>query len=145
MDHGPRRRVASTVVLPDPFAGEGTRGGERLDGRSPRRRRVVHAAVDRGREPADRSHTVRSRGHSHMERTAQERDSGRRRKRSAARGGRMGTSWRGPWFDHPRHGPLPALLLVLTVATGVVDAVSILALGRVFIANMTGNVVFIGF
>ena len=49
------------------------------------------------------------------------------------------------WFDHPRHGPLPALLLVLTVATGVVDAVSILALGRVFIANMTGNIVFIGF
>jgi uncharacterized membrane protein YoaK (UPF0700 family) len=49
------------------------------------------------------------------------------------------------WFNHPRHGPLPALLLLLTVATGVVDAVSILALGRVFIANMTGNVVFIGF
>jgi uncharacterized membrane protein YoaK (UPF0700 family) len=43
------------------------------------------------------------------------------------------------------HGPLPALLLLLTVATGVVDAVSLLALGRVFIANMTGNVVFIGF
>ena len=49
------------------------------------------------------------------------------------------------WFHHPQHGPLPALLLLLTVATGVVDAVSILALGRVFIANMTGNVVFIGF
>src|SRR5690242_14739660 len=49
------------------------------------------------------------------------------------------------WFEHPRHGPLPALLLVLTTSTGVVDAVSILALGRVFIANMTGNVVFIGF
>src|SRR5690349_1607735 len=49
------------------------------------------------------------------------------------------------WLNHPRHGPLPALLLVLTVSTGVVDAVSILALGRVFIANMTGNVVFIGF
>ena len=49
-----------------------------------------------------------------------------------------------PWFDDPRHGPLPALLLVLTLATGVVDAVSILALGRVFIANMTGNIVFIG-
>src|ERR1700709_968696 len=48
-------------------------------------------------------------------------------------------------FDHPRYGPLPALLLILTVATGVVDAVSILALGRVFIANMTGNVVFVGF
>jgi uncharacterized membrane protein YoaK (UPF0700 family) len=44
-----------------------------------------------------------------------------------------------------RHGPLPALLLALTVATGLIDAVSILALGRVFVANMTGNVVFIGF
>jgi|tagenome__1003787_1003787.scaffolds.fasta_scaffold20668265_2 uncharacterized membrane protein YoaK (UPF0700 family) len=59
--------------------------------------------------------------------------------------GRMGSSWREQWFNHARHGPLPALLLVLSVATGVVDAVSILALGRVFIANMTGNVVFIGF
>ena len=49
------------------------------------------------------------------------------------------------WLNHPRHGPLPALLLSLTVATGVVDAVSILALGRVFVANMTGNIVFIGF
>jgi uncharacterized membrane protein YoaK (UPF0700 family) len=37
------------------------------------------------------------------------------------------------------------LLLVLTVVTGVVDAVSILSLGRVFVANMTGNVVFVGF
>jgi uncharacterized membrane protein YoaK (UPF0700 family) len=37
------------------------------------------------------------------------------------------------------------LLLGLTVVTGVVDAVSILALGRVFVANMTGNVVFTGF
>jgi uncharacterized membrane protein YoaK (UPF0700 family) len=45
----------------------------------------------------------------------------------------------------PAHGPLPALLLLLTVETGVVDAVSILALGRVFVANMTGNVVFLGF
>jgi uncharacterized membrane protein YoaK (UPF0700 family) len=43
------------------------------------------------------------------------------------------------------HGPLPAILLVLTIVTGVVDAVSILALGRVFVANMTGNVVFVGF
>ena len=40
---------------------------------------------------------------------------------------------------------LPALLLVLTGTTGVVDAVSYLALGRVFTANMTGNVVFLGF
>jgi uncharacterized membrane protein YoaK (UPF0700 family) len=37
------------------------------------------------------------------------------------------------------------ILLLLTVVTGVVDAVSILALGRVFVANMTGNVVFVGF
>jgi uncharacterized membrane protein YoaK (UPF0700 family) len=44
-----------------------------------------------------------------------------------------------------RHGPLPALLLVLTAVTGVVDAVSFLKLGHVFVANMTGNVVFIGF
>ncbi|HEY2203641.1 MAG TPA: YoaK family protein [Pseudonocardia sp.] len=36
------------------------------------------------------------------------------------------------------------LLLLLTSATGVIDAVSILALGRVFVANMTGNVVFLG-
>lgn len=49
------------------------------------------------------------------------------------------------YLRHPRHGPLPALLIVLTVATGLVDAVSILGLGRVFVANMTGNVVFIGF
>jgi uncharacterized membrane protein YoaK (UPF0700 family) len=33
----------------------------------------------------------------------------------------------------------------LTVVTGVVDAVSILRLGRVFVANMTGNVVFSAF
>jgi len=31
------------------------------------------------------------------------------------------------------------------VVTGLVDAVSVLSLGRVFVANMTGNVVFIGF
>jgi len=42
-------------------------------------------------------------------------------------------------------GPLPSLLLVLTVVIGVVDAVSILRLGRVFVANMTGNVVFSAF
>ena len=43
------------------------------------------------------------------------------------------------------YGPLPALLLILTAVTGIVDAVSILSLGRVFVANMTGNVVFAGF
>ncbi|MER5792237.1 YoaK family protein [Streptomyces sp. NPDC001980] len=44
-----------------------------------------------------------------------------------------------------RHGPLPPLLLTLTVVTGLVDAVSYLSLGHVFVANMTGNVVFLGF
>jgi uncharacterized membrane protein YoaK (UPF0700 family) len=44
-----------------------------------------------------------------------------------------------------RHGPLPMLLLVLTMVTGLVDAVSYLKLGHVFVANMTGNVVFLGF
>jgi uncharacterized membrane protein YoaK (UPF0700 family) len=37
------------------------------------------------------------------------------------------------------------LLAVLTVVTGLVDAVSYLKLGHVFVANMTGNVVFLGF
>jgi uncharacterized membrane protein YoaK (UPF0700 family) len=54
-------------------------------------------------------------------------------------------SWLADYVDDAKHGPLPALLLLLTVATGLVDAVSILSLGRVFVANMTGNVVFIGF
>src|SRR5438105_2677135 len=40
---------------------------------------------------------------------------------------------------------LPLLLLLLTATTGLVDAVSVLGLGRVFTANMTGNVVFLGF
>lgn len=53
--------------------------------------------------------------------------------------------WRQEFFAHPEHGPLPALLSCLTVVTGMVDAVSVLSLGRVFVANMTGNVVFIGF
>ena len=41
--------------------------------------------------------------------------------------------------------PTVAALLALTVVTGLVDAVSYLRLGRVFVANMTGNVVFLGF
>jgi uncharacterized membrane protein YoaK (UPF0700 family) len=53
--------------------------------------------------------------------------------------------WASRYIADDRHGPLPALLLLLTAATGVVDAVSILELGRVFVANMTGNIVFIGF
>jgi uncharacterized membrane protein YoaK (UPF0700 family) len=43
------------------------------------------------------------------------------------------------------HGPLPPLLILLTVVTGLVDAFSYLQLGRVFVANMTGNVVFLAF
>jgi uncharacterized membrane protein YoaK (UPF0700 family) len=42
-------------------------------------------------------------------------------------------------------GPLPPLLIVMTVVTGLVDAFSYLVLGHVFVANMTGNVVFLGF
>ncbi|WP_420108814.1 YoaK family protein [Mycolicibacter arupensis] len=38
-----------------------------------------------------------------------------------------------------------AALLLLTFATGLVDAVSVLVLGRVFVANMTGNAIFLGF
>jgi len=41
--------------------------------------------------------------------------------------------------------PLVLLLYSLTLTTGLVDAVSVLGLGRVFTANMTGNVVFLGF
>lgn len=38
-----------------------------------------------------------------------------------------------------------AALLLLTLATGLADSISILVLGHVFVANMTGNVIFLGF
>jgi uncharacterized membrane protein YoaK (UPF0700 family) len=41
--------------------------------------------------------------------------------------------------------PLLVALFGLTFVTGVIDAVSFLGLGHVFTANMTGNVVFLGF
>jgi uncharacterized membrane protein YoaK (UPF0700 family) len=41
------------------------------------------------------------------------------------------------------HGPLPRLLIGLTVVTGLVDAFSYVTLGHVFVANMTGNVVLV--
>src|SRR6266545_4864668 len=88
----------------------------------------------------------------------------------AAHGARVGEVTHGPAGEHdrpPRDGtrrgvddkekdnsimttpsrpdPLPWVLSVLTVTTGLVDAVSVLGLGRVFTANMTGNVVFLGF
>ena len=36
-------------------------------------------------------------------------------------------------------------LLLLTFGTGLVDAISVLVLGHVFVANMTGNIIFLGF
>src|SRR5271169_3391033 len=43
------------------------------------------------------------------------------------------------------HSLTPVILLVMTSVTGIVDAVSYLALGHVFTANMTGNVALLGF
>jgi uncharacterized membrane protein YoaK (UPF0700 family) len=40
---------------------------------------------------------------------------------------------------------LPLLLHIATATTGMIDAISYLALGHVFTANMTGNVVFLAF
>jgi uncharacterized membrane protein YoaK (UPF0700 family) len=40
---------------------------------------------------------------------------------------------------------LVGALLALTFSTGIIDAVSFLALGQVFTANMTGNVALLGF
>lgn len=48
-----------------------------------------------------------------------------------------------PRRDDP-HGPLTPLLLILTFVTGLIDAVSLLVLGTIFVANMTGNVIFLG-
>lgn len=47
-------------------------------------------------------------------------------------------------FVDERDGPLPAMLLALTMLAGVVDATSILALDHVFVAAMTGNLVILG-
>ncbi|MGH9793938.1 MAG: YoaK family protein [Candidatus Acidiferrales bacterium] len=47
--------------------------------------------------------------------------------------------------DKDKKDRLPLALLILTLVTGLVDAVSVLALGQVFTANMTGNVVFLAF
>src|SRR5579859_588458 len=47
--------------------------------------------------------------------------------------------------DEVKHGPLPPLLIAMTLVTGLVDAFSYLVLGHVFVANMTGNVVFLAF
>jgi uncharacterized membrane protein YoaK (UPF0700 family) len=51
--------------------------------------------------------------------------------------------------NHSRRPSRPDLLvptlLLLTATTGLIDAVAFLGLGRVFTANMTGNVVFLAF
>ena len=44
-----------------------------------------------------------------------------------------------------RHGPLRPLLIGLTVVSGTVDAFSFLLLGRIFVANVTGDVLFVAF
>lgn len=47
--------------------------------------------------------------------------------------------------DRAPGDPIVPLLLLIAVTTGLVDAVSVLGLGLVFCANMTGNIVFLGF
>jgi uncharacterized membrane protein YoaK (UPF0700 family) len=44
-----------------------------------------------------------------------------------------------------KDGPLPPLLIAMTLVTGLVDSFSYLVLGHVFVANQTGNVLFIAF
>jgi len=48
-------------------------------------------------------------------------------------------------MTQPHEARLVKALLVQTAATGLIDAVSYLALGHVFTANMTGNIVFLAF
>jgi uncharacterized membrane protein YoaK (UPF0700 family) len=47
--------------------------------------------------------------------------------------------------NQPAEAIAPYVLLGMTAVTGLVDAVSLLSLGRVFAANMTGNIVFMAF
>ncbi|MFD5107937.1 YoaK family protein [Streptomyces cinereoruber] len=58
-------------------------------------------------------------------------------------GGGVVVRWTFP--DGHRYARFVPPLLVLTFVSGLVDAASFLGLGRVFVANMTGNVVFLGF
>ncbi|MET7796950.1 YoaK family protein [Streptomyces decoyicus] len=48
-------------------------------------------------------------------------------------------------MEPPSGTALTVIMVGLTVATGVLDAVSFLALGQVFTANQTGNLLFLGF
>src|SRR3954447_25088048 len=47
--------------------------------------------------------------------------------------------------EPPQERMLPQLLYLFTAVTGLVDAVSYIGLGHVFTANMTGNIVLLGF
>jgi uncharacterized membrane protein YoaK (UPF0700 family) len=47
--------------------------------------------------------------------------------------------------DHTGQNDLLQVLMALTLLSGLIDAVCYLGLGRVFTANMTGNVVVLGF
>lgn len=49
-----------------------------------------------------------------------------------------------PGPDDP-YGILPPLLVLLTVTSGLIDAYSYLQFHRIFLANITGNVLFLGF
>ncbi|MGP8302857.1 YoaK family protein [Streptomyces inhibens] len=48
-------------------------------------------------------------------------------------------------MEPPSGTALTVIMVCLTVATGVLDAVSFLTLGHVFTANQTGNLLFLGF
>ena len=50
-----------------------------------------------------------------------------------------------PPEHRPSESALVPVLLILTFVTGLVDATTYLALGHVFAANMTGNIVLLGF
>src|SRR2546426_2743307 len=85
-------------------------------------------------------------GRARVVRAARPRAPGERAPQRSARGveprdhaARKGT------MTQPHESRLAGALLVLTAATGLIDAVSYLALGHVFTANMTGNVVFLAF
>jgi len=65
--------------------------------------------------------------------------------RAGSSPGRARDSRREPVAPSSLHHPLARALLVLTFTTGLIDAVSYLGLGQVFTANMTGNIVFLGF
>jgi uncharacterized membrane protein YoaK (UPF0700 family) len=46
--------------------------------------------------------------------------------------------------DDERQGSLPGILTMLTLVAGIADATTILRVDHVFVANITGNIIFIG-